>query len=256
MPSHAAIVFSFMSNATTNSISTGNTRTYNVDGVMLTATAWALTGNTGTTFQTARLYQWDGFGYGICTNLDAAGDCGLPSHSLDNEAAPTSGNPDMTNTNRDTFTAVDGLTFRYEFVLWVFSQPVMINTIQIDPYEASGGFGSNHPRDKDISYWLSSSTSISINGLTMANLSTQGFGSRIDVDDSSNNYNQLDIAVNSGFVRAILFGPRVGGDSIPDYFKVEELEVTAMPEPGTFGMMAAALVILCWAARRRRSILA
>lgn len=253
LPSHATIVFSFMSNSSGNSIVTGNSRTYNVDGVMLTATAWALTGDDGTTLQTARLYQWDTFGYGICTNLDGAGDCGLPSHSLDNEAAPTSGNPNMVDPDPDTFTAASpgGSTVRYEFVLWVFSVPVTIDSIQIDPYEASAPFGSNHPNDKDVSYWLSTSSSISLSGLTLDNLSTQGFGARIDQDNSSNNYNQLDVAVNSTYVRAILFGPRVGGDSIPDYFKVEEIEVTPSPEPGTLGLMGAALAGLGWVRRRR-----
>jgi len=80
----------------------GNSRSFTVDGITITATAWSYN---GTSFQQARLGQWS-TGLGVCSVVET---CGNPVHQVDNQG-------------------------QGEYVLFSFSSLVDPSTVRIDPY--------------------------------------------------------------------------------------------------------------------------
>lgn len=149
----------------------GNVLGYSSGGVNMTVTSWGLTGNSGTTFQTAATGRWSG-GLGVCDNTEGLS-CGSPQHTVDNSGFNN-------------------------FILFQFSTPVDPLTVSITQYQS----------DSDLSYWVgnvSSSTSVLV-GQTLAGLSSLGFGSRID-DTAAGSRT---ISLTSPFVNALLISAKVG----------------------------------------------
>jgi hypothetical protein len=238
----------------------GNVRQYTTGGITMTATAFSIEGditpaNDTGTFSAARLFQWTTYGYGICAQLDAAGDCQLPTHSIDNEVTPTAGvAPGGTGVilNPGSFDPVG--QYRYEFVLFRFSTDVTIDALTLDPYDN----GNGDPNDRDVTYFTTTNSSLtpaSFTGVTLLGLSSLGFGSAVNVDSAAS-FNPLTLTIGTAGVRAVLLGARIHSatsDMTPDYFKFNNLTVSTVPpvpEPGTFGMLGAALLALGFVRRR------
>lgn len=222
----ATLSYDFTSGSSTSSTSSGttfgNVRTFTVNGVTITVTAWSLTGNSGTTFQTGNLGRWP-TGLGDCNQIEGT-DCASPEHQVDNNG-------------------------NYDFVLFQFSAPVSSISVVISPY---GTY------DRDVTYYTgNASSSLDLTGDSLSSLSGLGFGSAIN-DDSTVSSNPRTVTVTSGDITSLLFGARVGGDSYSDYFKITSmcLQPSAVPEPATFGTLGLALILLGVIGRikRRRSL--
>jgi len=199
----------------------GNIRTYTNDGVTVTVTAWGLTGNSDTTFQTANLGQYTGtnLGLGVC-NQNEGKNCSSPNHQVDN----AHGN---------------------DFVLFQFSSLITSPiTITITPY---GTY------DRDVTYYTGNAASgLNLTGDALSGLSALGL-TDVQNSDSIVSSSTRTVTLNvSGGVNTILFGARVNGDSYADYFKINGLSanVSPTPEPATSAAVGATLIGLAALARR------
>jgi hypothetical protein len=200
----------------------GNTRTFTSGGVTLSASAWGYTwGSSDNRFETAALGRW-GTGLGSCNRSEGTGsNCSSPyEHQVDNVGAD-------------------------DWVLFVFSTPVDITSVRIDPY---GTY------DRDVSYWTGLvTTPLNLTGVTYGGLAALGFGPRIDNTGSvSNSYRNVPIPPVGSYVNALLFGAQLYSDQ-DDYFKITSMTVNTrpVPEPSTIMLLtvgAAATLI-----RRRRA---
>lgn len=198
--------------------STGNTLVFTQSGLTVKASAWGYTyGPSDNALEKAKLGQWD-TGLGV---TNASEDGSSPGHQVDNAG------PD-------------------DWVLFVFSKPVDIASITIDPY---GSY------DRDVTYWVGNiDPGLNLTNKTYANLASLGFFTETSNDGTkSDSPRTVPITGDSGGVNAILFGAKKGefSSSDQDYFKISSLCVTVVPEPSS--MALAALGALGFAARRRRS---
>jgi hypothetical protein len=211
-----------------------------VDGVLLTATSWTVP-IAGGNLSAGRLFQWNTYGLGVCSNADTPDpDCGIPSHSLDNQTD-------------------------YDFVLFQFSVPVRLVSMVVDPYApgepgsppadptiliTSGGTTYHH--DRDVTYYTRNGGGTpALSGVSLAGLTSSLGFTRTDKDNTGS-YAALSINLNNVVVTSLLFGSRVGGDPNLDFFKGNILTVEAVPEPGTFALLGAGLLALGVASRRVR----
>ena len=166
-------------------------------GATVKATAWYL--NSNGTFQKATLGQYSA-GLGVCYPGE---DCSQPEHQVDNHGYD-------------------------EFVLLEFSSPIDPASVKLT--STSGG-------GMDVSYWLGGNAgqSMSLKNMTTS-LSSLGFGQMNNsTADSTTHVVNLASGLPSGYVNAILFGPKYNDSN--DYFKITSMTgsngVSAVPEPSS-----------------------
>ena len=191
----APITFDFTSGGTNSGSSYGNVRTFTVSGVTVTATAWSLTGNGGTTFESSQLGQFS-TGLGVC-NRGESTNCDSPDHQVDNVG-------------------------HYDFVLFQFTSPVDFYSVTIDPFAPSTA-------DRDVSFWAGNFTSLT--GLNTSGLGTQHNVN----NSASLNPIAVDLGSPDPVGKSLLFGASYGQGDLDDYFKITNLSVgNAVPEPASF----------------------
>ncbi len=224
--SGSGATWDFRSGSSTTSTSSGsgfgNIRTFTTGGVVVTVTSWGLTGNSGTTFQTAQTGRF-GTGLGICNQSEGAS-CDSPAHQADNYG-------------------------QYEFALFLFSAPLDLVAFTIDPWGTW---------DRDVTYYTgtSVSSSVSLTGAGFAGLAGLGFSGPTHNDSTSSTDPRLVLISGSG-LNAVLLGARVGGDSIVDRFKIKSMigsvSDTPVPEPSTFALIGFTLMGIGWLRRKQHS---
>jgi hypothetical protein len=224
------VTFSFTGSQgeATGTGSYGNTRTFTAGGVTMSATAWGYTyGSSDTRFETAALGRWS-TGLGSCNRSEGTGsNCSSPQeHQVDNVGAD-------------------------DWVLFVFSAPVDITSVRIDPY---GNY------DRDVSYWTGNVTGpLNLTGVSYAGLSALGFGSRVDSSASASDAPR-DVAIPpvGTFVNALLFGGQLNSDQ-DDFFKITSLSVNTrtnvpVPEPSTLILLCGGLAMVLARGRTSRGL--
>ena len=215
-PAQAVIItWNFQSGSSTPSTSSGtgygNLYTFTADGIMVTVTAWGLTGSSGTTFQTAAVAR-TASGLGSCNR---------------GEGASCTGNSQRVDDNS-----------QLEFLLFQFSSPVALKQIVLDP----GGTSF----DRDVSYWVGN-LSGSLNGLGLSGLAGLGFGSRQDVLNSAGS-SALTLSLTGSDVTSLLFGARTAlspSTAEDDRFYIRSLTddlPVAVPEAGTLLLLGSGLL--------------
>lgn len=205
-----AVEFSFLSGAVTPE-AYGNSYSTTVDGLTLTATAWATTGVFGR-FQTAELEAYAGFGLGVCNRSE-----GLNCPSKNNA-------PALDNRGAD------------DLILFTFSQSVNLETVKF--FQLAG--------DSDLNLWAGSGP-INLNGIRSRDLGRAIF---VNNTDSSNTLRTIGLGGGfSGTYDWLAVGPRVNQNN--DFINLSSLNVTPVPEPQTWTMILAALGLIGFAVRRR-----
>jgi len=217
----------------TNAGTMGNSLCYTAGGAatscngsqFLMITAWGITGGAGgdTTFAQGALGHYAGtdLGLGVC-NQDEGVNCNPPNHEVDN-----SGHDD--------------------FVLFQFNTPVSNATVVLNPV-CNCGY-------TDSTYYTGTG-SAAISGLSLAQLSTVGFGS--GTNRNGGNSQQTFTLSGSGYT-SILLGADVAGPHFgDDYFKIGSLtwttgnEPPGTPEPSSVISLGTGLgLLVCWARRKR-----
>jgi hypothetical protein len=184
--------------------SIGNVRTFTSGGITLSVTAWAYTYDlkpgTDNALGAAAVGRWD-TGLGACNTTEMP--CSSPSHQVDN-------------------VGVD------DWLLFVFSAPIDISSVRIDPY---GNY------DRDVSYYVGNvTTPLNLTGKTYSALDELGF-SALYSNEASAGDGYRDVAISGGYVNALLLGGYKNSDQ-DDYFKVKSVTgQTRVPEPSTLLLM-------------------
>ncbi|MCU0750914.1 MAG: PEP-CTERM sorting domain-containing protein, partial [Akkermansiaceae bacterium] len=192
---------------------------FSSEGVTATATAWSVDRNQiSSGFAASEVVQWSP-GLGVKNSTEFITDTPYVPCYVDNQD-------------------------HFDFILFVFSQKVDIQSITVHP--SAGTF------DLDASYWLGNiDPALDLSGSGFGNLAAYGFGSRMDNDSfASNSPRSFGISSPTGGVNAMLIGARIDGDGEFDRFKISGFSgVTVIPEPSSLLMGLGALGI---AMRRRR----
>jgi hypothetical protein len=220
----ATITFDLRSGGTFAGSGYGNSLTYTSGDVTLRITAWGLTGNGNTTFQTAQLGQFS-TGLGSC-NRGEGTNCGDPAHQVDNVS-------------------------QYDFVLFQLSGPgtFSFSSIVIDP------FGTH---DRDVSYYVGNAADpLSLTGTGLSGLAVVGLlGPEHDDASASSAARTVDLDDAAG--NSLLFGARLFTD-LDDRFKIKTLTInftetiTEVSEPGTLAAFGLGLAALGYVGRRRKA---
>jgi hypothetical protein len=238
---------------TTGGTTWGNYRTYTNfeagSGVTARATSVATTG-AGNTFETAGLFQWTTYGFGICNQEESAtynSDCGLANHQLDNvNHTPVSGAPSATTNDLD----IDFLIIQFDANVWLTS-------LIVNPYNPPAGY------DRDVTIFYGSTTYGSTSWILGHNIdwltSSSGL-TRMDSDDVAGVISDDPrtitlplVRVNTIIIAARAPGGLLASDATADRIKLERLIVnTQAPEPATFAMVGLALVGIAAAGRLRK----
>lgn len=189
-------------------------------GITARATGWSVSRTASSpVFQASQVAQWSP-GIGVKNSSEYITDTPYVPYYVDNQD-------------------------HYDFVLFVFSEKVEIDSVTVSP--SAGTY------DLDVSLWLGNvDSNLNLTGNSFADLNSLGFGTRVDDDwYATNSPRNVNLATPVGGVNAMLVGGRVGGDSSFDRFKVNTVYgATVIPEPSPVGLLGLAAVML--AARRRR----
>lgn len=185
--------------------SLGNSRSFTIGGVTVTATAWTY----GSDFQAAALGQYS-HGLGVCGPIEYSAGCNSPHHQVDNSV-------------------------NLDFVLFQFSTPV-------DPL--SVGVITTSGADLDASYWVGniSLPGDRLEDDTFAMLtSLRGFGAQTD-NEYTGSSDSRSVLLTSGFVTGLLFGTVTNESN--DAFKINSLTVDTptVPEPASLALVGVALL--------------
>jgi hypothetical protein len=209
----------------------GNIRTFTSGGITVTVTAWGVTGNGLTTFQTAHSGEYAGLGLGICNQVEGLS-CGDPDHQVDNAG-------------------------QYDFMLFQFSSgghPISVNLSSIVLSEYCGSQCPQGGWRRDMTYWDGNhAAGLNLTGVNpTSGLGALGFGAGVNVmNPGALSGGITDTLSGSGntFLVSALF-PR--GDAT-DRFKIDSLTVSTVPEPATFGLIGVALSTIGVLKRKRRA---
>lgn len=224
--SAGSLTWDLTGTSTASGSSYGNTQTYTIGGVTVTASAWGYTYGSGdSALEKAQLGKWS-VGIGACDQAEGTG-CGSPTHQVDNVG------PD-------------------NFVLFVFSEPIDVTNITIDPY---GVF------DRDVTYWTGTvKAGLDLSGQTYSSLGSLGFASRTD-DLSTPSEAARAVNISGGYVNAVLFGAMIGAPTgaDQDYFKIRSIAGdrqpppnNPVPEPGSLVLLGGTLLGAALVLRRRK----
>jgi hypothetical protein len=214
--------------------SMANARSFMTNAITVSATAWSYSqGSHNTAFEKATL-GLSNTGLGVCDQPDPRR-CNGGIQGVDNFGP-------------------------HEWILFVFSQPVDLISVNLDPSRTS---------DTDISYWAGNvGSSLDLAGKSYAELASLGFGGQQDALGSYPK-NSVDIPIASLSVNALLVGGRRGRFFRPDTdrFSIGSLTGSVpmatpmpapVPEPGTILLLGSGLTLLMLRAsglvscRRRR----
>ena len=213
----APITYNFLTGPDTNIDAYGNTLTYTVSGITVTATAWGVTGPpSSTTFQNAELMVWPNanpalaYGLGVCDRSEGT-NCpifGYDPAQVDNVGA-------------------------YDFVMFQFSSTVNLSSITINP-------DSLYDDGRDVSYSVCSKSNPSdITGVTAS-----GVCGPLTTITNSAGMSALTISL-TGTGNTLLFGAAdpvsrsctYQGESC-DGFKIDNLTVSSsVPEPASLSLI-------------------
>jgi hypothetical protein len=196
----------------------GNVRTFTSEGLTTTVTSFGLTGNSGTTFQTAATGQWSG-GLGVSDQKEGFSTSSY-KHTVDNNGY-------------------------YNFVLFQFDKPVDPLSLSITQFNG----------DSDVSYWTGNLTG-SLIGKTLAGLGSLGFGSEYtNTTSGSRTFSLTSPTVNALLVAARIGNSNdyFKIDQLcVDYIKTTPPPPGEIPEPSTYATMGGALLGIGAVVARRR----
>jgi hypothetical protein len=243
-----------------NYSNTSNSFSQTVAGVTVTATAYATaagttksSGGVGDTLTSANsngeVGQYTGYGIGVCS----AGEAGAPDSNGYSSSDPQGCNSPFHQVNNDG---------DYEFILFTFSTPVSLNSIVL------ANFGGGSTIDMDMSYWTNPSSLTTVPAAaTNVFCGDSGEGAAdqnatcptVEGSGSGIGTGSMTDTLSGTNVTTLLVGAYVGAtgspaDTNPDFFKIQELNITkiATPEPATFGLIGFALSGLGLIARKRK----
>jgi hypothetical protein len=182
-----------------------------------------MTGGAGgnTTLAEAALGKYAGpnLGLGVC-NQNEGTNCSTPNHEVDNNG-------------------------RLDFILFQFKTAVITASVVLNPVCNCG-----YP---DSTYYLGTG-SAAISGISLAQLSTVGFGS---ATNRSGGNSEQSFAFGGSGVTSILLGADIGGPHLGnDYFKIGSLAYSAgasqpKPEPVSVALVGGGLIGMYLIRRRR-----
>jgi hypothetical protein len=248
---------SFGTGATNTPGSIGNSLVFSGTGLNVTAYAFSTTHNSNTTLDQAAVGWWSP-GLGVCNTNEFVGTCltsGPPEHAIGNEL-DTGVTPNVQN---------------FDFILLQFSVPLTSVSLTLDP------FGTH---DMDATYFAGNcastlgctpanfltniinkaDTQAGLQAITGGTLITNPViaGSFTGCGVSCSTQQTFSISgIPSSGVNWVLIGASTaanyGGDGNPDYFKLNAMNYSTVPEPATFGLAGAALAAIGLLRRKKRS---
>jgi hypothetical protein len=232
------ITYNFLTGPNTSGNAYGNTLTYTVSGITVTATAWGLTGPpSNSTFQNAELMVWPNinpffaFGLGVCDRSEGT-NCpisGFDPAQVDNVGA-------------------------YDFVMFQFSSVVNLSSITINP-------DSTFDSGRNVSY----SVCNGVNPSDLTGHSAGGVCGPLTTINNAAGMSALTVPL-TGTGNTLLFGAAdpSGNTCAIDFvscsgFKIDNLTVSyvgnegTVPEPASFALFGLGLSVLGRARRVKKA---